>query len=222
MVKFRSYVYLFLSGILAGLLIGLGGAVNLQLSSMGQPVFGGIFFSVGLMSICLLEQNLFTGKVGYLFEKKPSFLLDLLFMCLGNVVGAMTVGYICGLAIPGWTVALEPKFVYGEGSNFLYSFLRAVGAGMFVYLAVECYKRIPSYPAKLLMVMLPIATMVILGCNHSIANVFYFAYAQIRVENFDAINAILSVLVALLGNAIGSLILYGLQYGAKSLLPKQA
>ncbi len=217
-MKFRSLAYLFLSGILAGLLIGLGGAVNLQLSSMGQPVFGGIFFSVGLMSICLLEQNLFTGKVGYLFEKKPSFLLDLLFMCLGNIVGAMTVGYICGWIIPGWTVDLEPKFVY----NFPFSFLRAVGAGMFVYLAVECYKRLPSYPAKLLMVMLPIATMVLLGCNHSIANVFYFAYAQIRVENFDAAIAILSVLVALLGNAIGSLILYGLQYGAKNLLPKQA
>ena len=188
---------------------------------MGQPVFGGIFFSVGLMGVCLLGANLFTGKVGYLLEQKPIFLLDLLIMAIGNIIGALAVGYICGFLFSGWTVPLTSKFIYGEGSSFLESFLRAIGAGLFVYLAVECFKRIPSYPAKLLMVLMSIATMVLTGCNHSIANVFYFAYCQVRVSGFDAINAILSVLVALVGNALGSLLLWGLQYGAMKLLPKK-
>jgi formate/nitrite transporter FocA (FNT family) len=61
------------------------------------------------------------------------------------------------------------------------------------------------------MICLSISTMVLLGCNHSIANVFYFAYAQIRVAGFDWLNAIVSVIVAMIGNSLGSLILYLLQ-----------
>ncbi len=199
-------------GIFAGVLIGIGGAVNLQLSSMGHPILGGVFFSFGLMCVCLLGACLFTGRVGYVLEKDKNYALDVLIMSIGNIIGAATVGYLAGLIFPDWAVALEPKFLYGEGTLWYGMILRALGAGAFVYLAVECFKRIPSYPAKLLMVALSIGTMVITGCNHSIANVFYFAYAQVRVAGFDALCAIVSILVAMIGNSIGSILIYLLQY----------
>jgi formate/nitrite transporter FocA (FNT family) len=208
---FSRFFKVFRLGVLAGLLIGIGGAVNLQLSSMGQPIFGAVFFSFGLMCVCILGANLFTGKVGYLLENDKNYAIDVGIMAIGNIVGAMLVGYLAGVIFPDWAVALPAKFLYGEGATWYGCILRALGAGAFVYLAVECFKRIENYPAKLLMICLSISTMVLLGCNHSIANVFYFAYAQIRVAGFDWINAIVSVIVAMIGNSVGSLILYLLQ-----------
>lgn len=198
-------------GILAGMLIGIGGALNLSISSNGQPIIGAIFFSFGLMCVCLLGASLFTGKVGYVLEKDKNYALDVLVMSIGNIVGALAVGYICGLIFPSWTVNLTSKFLYGEGTSWWACLLLSMGAGAFVYLAVECFRIIPSYPAKLIMVCLSIASMVLLGCNHSIANVFYFAYGQITIAGFDAAKAIFSVMVAMVGNSIGSICLYSLQ-----------
>lgn len=210
---FKEILKTFRLGILAGLLIGIGGAINLQLSSIGHPILGGVFFSLGLMCVCIFGANLFTGKVGYVLANDRKYLLDIFIMMLGNIVGALIVGYIAALIIPDWSVALEAKLLYGEGSAWYSCLLRAVGAGVFVYIAVECFKRIENYPAKLVMIMLSIATMVLLGCNHSIANVFYFAYAHLRNANYDFWNAALSLLVAIIGNAVGSIMLYLLQYG---------
>lgn len=209
----RNFLQNLILGIFAGMLIGIGGASNLQLSSMGYPVLGGVFFSFGLMCVCLLGAKLFTGKVGYALENRPSYLLDVLYMAIGNVIGALIVGYLCGLIFPSWNYALEPKLLYGEGASWYLCFFRAMGAGVFVYLAVECFRKIENVFAKLFMVMLSIATMVILGCNHSIANVFYFAYGQVRFQGFDGLNATLSVLVAMVGNSLGSIIVYLLQRG---------
>lgn len=207
-------------GLLAGTLIAIGGAANLQLSSMGQPVWGGIFFSFGLMCVCILGANLFTGKAGYLLENNRGYALDVAIMALGNIVAAMAVGYLAGLVFKNWTVATEAKFLYGEGSTWYGCLLRSIGAGAFVYLAVECFRRLPSFPAKLIMVCLSIATMVLLGCNHSVANVFYFSYAQIVVPGFDGLNAVASVAVAIAGNVIGSLALYLLQNGLQKAFKK--
>lgn len=215
MGMFLKTLRTFQLGVLAGALIGIGGAANLQLTSMGQPIWGGVFFSFGLMCVCILGANLFTGKVGYVLENDGEYAQNVLIMAFGNVIGALAVGYICAAIFPNWTVALEPKFLYGEGSTWYGCLLRSIGAGVFVYLAVECFKKLPSYPAKLVMVCLSIATMVILGCNHSIANVFYCAYAHIHNVGFDGLNATLSILVAMVGNSLGSLLIYLLQNGIR-------
>ena len=203
----------FLLGVLAGVFIAAGGSINLQMISMGQPILGGIFFPVGLLSVCYLGAALFTGKVGYALENKPPYLLDLLIMLSGNCIGAMAIGYAAGFLFKDWTVGLVDKLAYGGDSNFWNCFLRALAAGGFVYIAVESFKKIPSHPVKVVMIVGSIACMVLLGCNHSIANVFYFSFAQIRVAGFDGGNAVVSVIVAIVGNALGSLILYVLQKG---------
>ena len=53
----------FFSGISAGLLVGIGGAVFLACESR---IAGAVLFSVALVGICLLGLSLFTGRVGYL------------------------------------------------------------------------------------------------------------------------------------------------------------
>lgn len=211
----KSISRTFLLGIFAGILIAIGGAINLQLSSIGQPIWGAVFFSFGLMCVCILQANLFTGKVGYVLEKDKRYALNVLIMSIGNIIGALAMGYLCGALFSNWTVTLDTKLLYGENATWWGSALRAVLAGVFVYLAVECFRLLPSYPAKLVMVCLSIATMVLLGANHSVANAFYFAYGQIRIPGFDGLNATLSVIVAMVGNSLGSLAIYGLQNGFK-------
>ena len=52
--------------IAASLLIGLG---NFALLKLGNPI-GPVIFAFGLLGVCWLGLNLFTGKCGFLFEKK--------------------------------------------------------------------------------------------------------------------------------------------------------
>ena len=55
--------------------------------------------------------NLFTGKVGYFKPSQPKFLLDLLLIWLGNLLGTSLVGYGLRLAriVNHW----------GEGQKFM-------------------------------------------------------------------------------------------------------
>ncbi len=215
----KSLLRTFLLGVLAGILIAIGGAINLQLSTMGQPIWGGVFFSFGLMCVCILQANLFTGKVGYVLEKDKKYALNVLIMSVGNMVGALAIGYLCGALFSDWTLSVDSKLLYGDNATWWGCLLRAILAGVFVSLAVECFRILPSYPAKLVMVCLSIATMVLLGANHSVANAFYFAYGQIRLPGFDGLNATFSVLVAMVGNSIGSILIYLLQNGIRRAIP---
>ena len=49
--KLLDILATFRLGLIAGVLIGIGGAINLALSAKGWPVLGGFCFSTGLLSI---------------------------------------------------------------------------------------------------------------------------------------------------------------------------
>ena len=66
-----------ISGIAAGLCISLGGAVFLACEN---KVVGAVAFTIGLLSICYYGLSLYTGKVGYLFEKHDGEALSVLFL----------------------------------------------------------------------------------------------------------------------------------------------
>ena len=76
----------FISGIAAGIMVGIGGAVYM---SCDNKYVGASFFSVALLSICYLGMYLYTGRIGYLAEKFEDSTLPVLGMGLvGNFVGA--------------------------------------------------------------------------------------------------------------------------------------
>ena len=57
---------LFVSSVLGGVCIGLGGVAYLSLENR---LAGALFFTVGLFTICTFGFHLFTGKVCYVFQK---------------------------------------------------------------------------------------------------------------------------------------------------------
>ena len=73
---------------LAGLLISLAGMIYLNCEN---KIVGAFLFSIGLITVIILETNLFTGKIGYVNNKKK--LLDALII-LGVNLGT---AFICGL-----------------------------------------------------------------------------------------------------------------------------
>ena len=85
----------FVLGILAGISIALGGCAFIACKSIDMAWLGAVLFPVGLLLVCSFGFKLFTGQIGYVFEKKDKvFCLDLFIMCLGNIVGAAVLGVL--------------------------------------------------------------------------------------------------------------------------------
>ena len=82
------------SGILAGLLISIGGTVFLSCS---DKVVGSVAFTIGLLAVCYYGANLYTGRIGYLFDKHDKeALTDLVFGLLGNLIATTLCGLLLG------------------------------------------------------------------------------------------------------------------------------
>ena len=71
----------------AAILIGLG---NYALLKLGNPI-GPVIFALGLLGVCYMGQNLFTGKCGFLFADSIN-IWDLLIILMVNLIA----GYLCG------------------------------------------------------------------------------------------------------------------------------
>ena len=67
---------------------------------------GAILFSVGLFVVFTFGLDLYTGKVGYMFNDKPwTYGIDLLLMLVGNFIGALFIGLIMPMSeqfVPGF------------------------------------------------------------------------------------------------------------------------
>ena len=186
-----------LDGVLAGILIGIGGSVFL---ACGNRYVGAVMFSVALLCICYKGYALFTGRVGFLPENHTKGAWEVLMLALlGNTLGAGAVGIVVRYAIPASGEAAEILCAGKlEGQNFLQTFLRAVLCGILMYLAVSIFrdKKTP------LGVLFCIPTFILAGFEHSIADIFYFSAAA----EF-APRAWLYLLLVILGNAVGGVLL---------------
>ena len=77
------------SGLLAGIIIGLGGlifsVVMAGAATVAERILAAFLFSIGLLLICIFGLNLYTGKIGYVLDNKPRYIIDLGEMLLGII-----------------------------------------------------------------------------------------------------------------------------------------
>lgn len=196
-MQYKNIFNLIAKSILAGLLISLAGIVYL---SCANNIIGSLLFSLGLISVILLEANLFTGKIGYVNSKQS--ILDSLLILIFNLITAAIVGliyrYISNAAVEIVNLKL---LIFSE--TWWLTGLKAVGCGAAIYLSVEGYKKSKS----LIPVILGVMTFILAGWNHCIADCFYMAAGSTSVL------AIPYVLVVIIGNSFGSLLIRLLQLG---------
>lgn len=199
-MQHKNIFNLITKSILAGLLISLAGIVYLNCP---DKIVGSLLFSLGLISVILLEANLFTGKIGYVNSKRS--ILDSLLILVFNLVAATVVGLIYRCCSDAAASIAESKLLVFSESWWLTG-LKSIGCGAAIYLAVEGYKKSKS----LIPVILGVMVFILAGWNHCIADCFYMAAGS------SSVLAIPYLLVVIVGNSIGSLFIRGLQIGGKN------
>jgi len=170
--------------IAASLLIGLG---NYALLKLGSPL-GPVIFAFGLLGVCYLGLNLFTGKCGFLFEDKLK-LKDLLIILIINLISGFLFGLLFRLADSS---LVEPALVKVASWDFsLAFFVKSLLCGVIMYLAVKMFKK-----GTPLGVIFGIPLFIFCGFQHCIANVITLGVA---------LSFSWSLVLAVLGNFLGSL-----------------
>ena len=195
--------------ILAGALISIGGTIYLALDN---KMLGAFLFSIGLFSICAYGFNLYTGKIGYVIDNKPKYLIELLFTLIGNIIGTVGCGYLLFLSRQGEKLRSTAQAIstIKLNDNLLSIFILSIFCGIIMYLAVDLYKKLTDF-GKYMGIFMGITVFILAGFEHCVANMYYFSAA-----NMWGWKTILYVLVMVAGNSVGSILLaLGIKYGLK-------
>ncbi len=210
----KKAVGVFLKAILAGFCIGLGGVVFLGLLPTNKPL-GAFLFAVGLFTICTHGFNLFTGKACYILENKPRYLLTLVVIWVGNLIGALCMAALlhCTRLSAAYTEAAQGLIAAKNGDTLGSLFVLGMLCNVLIYIAVDGYKRQPLAIGKYLALIFGVAVFILAGTEHSVADMFYYAAAG---ELFTG-EGILRLIIISLGNVVGGLILPAIKLLANKL-----
>ena len=190
-----------IKAILAGFMISIGGTIFL---SLDNKIIGALLFSIGLFFIVSRGFNLYTGKVGYIFDNKPKYLIEVLITIIGNFIGTFIIGN--ALRFTRIYNAINEKAINMSnikindsiGSILVLSIL----CGMLMFLAVDNYKNAKDSIGQNISVFIAVIVFILCSFEHSIANMYYFSVANIWNGKM-----ILYLLLMILGNGIGGLII---------------
>ena len=213
---------LMLLGIFGGAFIALGGAGNIISSSTlvktdpGLAKFlGASVFPVGLILVVTLGAELFTSNcllsVAFV-NKKISFaqmIRNLVTVYLFNYVGSFIVAYITvkGGSFNADSLAYLQNIATHKVDASAYAlFIKGILCNVLV-----CGAVIQSYTSrdtigKLVGAWLPIMLFVLIGYDHSIANMFYLTAAKLTDTSLFGVSGILyNLFYVTLGNILGAL-----------------
>lgn len=202
-MKTESLRSTFAKAISAGIMIGIGGIVYLMAEN---KIIGAMLFSFGLFTIIRSGFALYTGKVGYIPENNPKYIIQVLTTFLGNIVGTGLMAGLVLLTRIGGKVhenaqnAMTVKLDDSMPSRFILG----IFCGMLMYLAVEnarvCREK-NSDTSLVFGTVIPVMIFIISGFNHSVADCFYF------FASYPDIEGILYILTVALGNAVGGMLI---------------
>lgn len=184
--------------IAAGALIGLGCAANLHCTSKAA---GAALFAVGLILICLLDLDLFTGKIGYIRNIRPK--TNLIKIWLGNLAGILAVTVLVRLGRPEIHTASVALVAKKFDLPLWRASILACLCGMVMCLAVEAYRRHKNSMAGVVAVWLCVITFVMCGFEHSIANMGYCVLAANTAS--DLVMAVRLILITTTCNGVGAI-----------------
>lgn len=181
--------------IAAGAMIGLAGLLYLYIGG----ALGALAFGLGLLSVCALKLDLFTGKMRAFWNGEIS-IKELCIVFLGNIVGILFIAG-CGTFLHSFEhlmITSQTIMIMRSALPFGIVLMRGIICGVCVQMAVDMWKqgmeRNDTHP---FLAMLPATAFVLLGCNHCIADTLYLVYS-------GAWSQTLQIFEALIGNFIGA------------------
>lgn len=204
-----KYLKVLLFGIFAGLAIGLGSlaftVVSAYLPSVGGKIFASALFSVGLILVCVLGLQLYTGKIGVVFDNREKMVenaINLPIMLVGNAIGAFALGILCHFIFKGIPTVADKIVAISVGkTSSEMVLLEGIFCGALVYIAVYLFKNLQNYAMKIIGIITAVTLFVYCGFQHCIANMFYFGMAF----NWN-IDMLWNLLIVILTNSVGALL----------------
>ena len=202
------YLKCLVRAFLAGIMISVGGCVFIGCYPTENSIsdyrwVGAILFAIGLFTIFHFGFDLYTGKVGYALENKPTYIIDLLVIILGNFIGCLMIGFMMPSEIAVKFVGSRMNFV-SDNINYFRVLFKGILCGLLMFIAADYYKKTKGFLAA----FVAVPVFILSGFEHSIADMFYFASAFF--QNSDCFNlgeGALFILVVIIGNAIGGLLI---------------
>ena len=216
-----KYLFYVLKGALAGASIALGGflftLITYALPNEIGKILGALLFPIGLSMVCLFKFLLFTGKIGSVFEGKQEkdFYISLPLMYIGNILGAVGVGYLCFAIFHNTDLFLrvsaiaEGKTAFNGYEFYLSLIVKALITGLCVYMAVKAFALSKNKAIGLVLLFVFIGIFVYIGGDHCIANMYYFSFAN-KWTGYAFLNVALATLANSLGTIPGVLLLKSL------------
>lgn len=196
-----------LKALLAGMLIGIGCVVYLNLKPV-NGIVAAVAFSIALVSIVALELNLYTGKVGYLvYSTKKNIvdnIADLLLILSCNIVGVVIVSMIC---YNETTHLVATELCLQKNSKSVFRLIAdSFMCGILMFTAVESYKKTKLF----IPVIMCVTTFILCGFEHSIA---YMGYIMMGTSSAVTLLVIFLMIVF---NGVGSIIAASLYKGVQN------
>lgn len=173
--------------IAASLMIAIGDFVLLK---MGNPL-GPFLFALGLLAVCYMGLNLFTGKCGFLFADNIK-MKDLLVILIVNLLAGYLFGLMFSYADSSLIEVAQNKV--SSWSFDIPFFIKSLMCGAIMYIAVYMYRK--NTP---LGIIFGIPIFIFCGFQHCIANIITLGVAHAFHW---------SIIICILGNFFGSLFVY--------------
>ena len=212
---------LMLLGIFGGAFIALGGAGNIISASTlaktdpGLAKFvGACVFPVGLIMVVILGSELFTSNcllsVAYT-NKKINFtqlIRNLVTVYLFNYVGSFIVAYI---TVRGGSFNADSlDYLQNIATHKVHAdayalFIKGILCNVLVCGAVLLSYTSKDTIGKLVGAWLPIMLFVLIGYDHSIANMFYLTATKLVDTSFEISSILYNLFYVTLGNILGGM-----------------
>ncbi|WP_425046012.1 formate/nitrite transporter family protein [Primorskyibacter sp. S87] len=209
---------MFVLALLAGAFIGFGAAAyTMTMTGVDtgfgpSRVLGGAVFSLGLILVIVGGAELFTGNalmVMATVEGKISLgalLRNWGIVYLGNLVGAAGLAIVFGysglLAGPMGSTASAIAEAKAQ-IPILEAFVRGALCNALVCLAVWLTFAARTAGGKILAILWPITGFVLLGLEHSVANMFFFPQGWMAGAQVSVNAALINLFFVTLGNIVG-------------------
>lgn len=204
--------------ILAGAFIALGAAAYTMVMTGADAGFGpqrflgGVVFSLGLVLVIVGGAELFTGNALMVMAASDGkiTLAQLTrawaIVYAGNLIGALIIAALfagTGLLDSAMGATARAIAEAKAGLDPTSAFFRAILCNILVCLAVWLSIAARSATGKILAIILPIASFVLLGLEHSIANMFFFPQGLFAGAQIGLGPILSNLAIVTLGNVIG-------------------
>lgn len=194
--------------ILAGVSISIGATIYLLCAN---KIVGAFLFSIGILLVMEFKMLLYTGYVPTQRESQKfgDYIINSTFVFIGNLIGCAATALLLSLtriktdlskaALNAVNTKLGTNFL---GSDLITNIVSVFILSIFCGIIIAGIVKATNLKHKVLYVAMMIATFILCGFEHVVANAFYFSL-NCKILTLEGL---IFMLVCFAGNFVGGLL----------------